>query len=147
MLNRRRLIPAACIAAFAAQCAIVIAQQKKSDSTEGLEKTVLQYWAHRQDKNLPAAYPFYCESFRSRVSLNEFTKLTRLNRFDLTDLKVVDIASNGTDFSVTISYHYMAPMISDKQLDGKTAEAWKRDPGGKWCKADEPTALPFPRGR
>ena len=113
-------------------------------STSSLESRVQQYWGRRQAKDLTGAYPFYCQSYRSRVSLKDYTQLSRLNRFDLTDIKVASIVQQTDRYQVTITYRFMAPMITQDRLDGQATETWKRDPNGQWCKADEPLELPLP---
>jgi len=140
----KRLVMAACVAAITGGA---IADAQSKGETSGLEQRVLQYWARRRAKDLPGAYPFYCRQYRSKVSRDQFIQLTRLNRFDMNDLKVAGIAPQDDAFAVTITYRYMAPMISDKPLEGRSPELWKRDADGAWCKVDEPTALPFPKGR
>ena len=110
----------------------------------GLEARVQHYWARRQAKDLVGAYPFYCEAYRSRVSQTAFTQLTRLNRFDLTDVKVSATVPDRDRFQVTITYRFKAPMVPADSLTGQATDAWKRDTDGKWCKEDEPLVLPFP---
>ena len=124
---------------------MVVAQS--NSGTAGLEQRVLQYWARRQAKDLPAAYPFYCQPYRSKVSRDQFIQMTRLNRFDMKDLKVASITPQDDAFSVTITFRYLAPMISDQPLEGRSPELWKRDADGTWCRVEEPAGLPFPKGR
>ena len=149
MARSRLLVPAVCVAALlgGAFAPLQKTDQKPDQKSDGLERRVLEYWARRQAKDLPAAYAFYCQQYRSRVSRDQYTQMTRLNRFDMKDLTVADVNPEADAFSVTITYHYMAPMINDRPLDGRSSELWKRDADGStWCKVDEPTSLPFPRG-
>jgi len=115
-------------------------------SESALRTRVQQYWARRQAKDLIGAYPFYCQAYRSKVSLNDYTRLTRLNRFDLTDVKVASIVQQHERYDVTITYRFVAPMITQERLDGQSTEAWKRDSNDQWCKEDEPALLPVPKG-
>ena len=90
---------------------------------------------------------FYCGAYKSRVSRDQYLQLTRLTRFDLTEVKVTaDPAARGRA-DVTVAYKYLFTAISDKPLDGKTSEIWMQDSDGQWCKEDESLVLPFPSGR
>jgi len=118
-------------------------------SASGAEGTPLlarasQYWERRKAKDLGGAYVFYCATYKSRVSRDQYLQLTRLTRFDLTEVKVsADPASRGRA-AVTVAYKYLFTAISDKPLDGKTSEIWLQDNDGQWCKEDESIVLPFP---
>jgi hypothetical protein len=110
-----------------------------------LEDRVQQYWKRRQAKDLAGAYPFYCAAYRARVSQTEYLQLTRLARFDLSDVRIAGTAPSAGGVAVTIAYRFLMPTISDRPLDGHATEIWTRDAGGEWCKQDEPVVLPFPR--
>jgi len=110
-----------------------------------VEPRAQQYWARRQAKDLTGAYPFYCSGYRSRVSQAQFLQLTRLVRFDLSDIRVVQATVSGDRAEVTIAYKFVAPLVSAQPLDGQAKETWVRDTDGQWCKEDEPVALPFPQ--
>ena len=111
-----------------------------------LENRAQQYWARRQAKDLTGAYPFYCSTYRSRVSQAQFLQLTRLVRFDLSDVRVAETAVTGDRAEVTIAYKFLAPLLNGQALDGQAKETWIRDTDGQWCKEDEAVALPFPPG-
>ena len=105
-----------------------------------------QYWERRKAKDLGGAYPFYCTAYKSRVSRDQYLQLTRLTRFDLTEVKVAaDPAARGRA-DVRVDYKYLFALISDKPLPGKTTEVWLQDSDGQWCKEDESLALPIGRG-
>jgi hypothetical protein len=137
------------IAASVLIYAVVAAAQDRGRtapaSENALRARVQEYWARRQAKDLVGAYPFYCQAYRSKVSLNDYTRLTRLNRFDLSDVRVAGIVQKQERYDVTISYRFVAPMITQDRLEGQATEAWKRDSNGQWCKEDEPAVLPTPR--
>lgn len=142
-----RILSAIGIAALCGAVVTAAAQQRRGGRPDlsSLRNRVQQYWARRQAKDLVGAYPFYCQSYRSRVSLNDFTKLTRLNRFDISDVRVVDITQDHLRYGVRIAYRFVAPMLTTERLDGEATEEWMRESNGQWCKADEPLALPFNR--
>jgi hypothetical protein len=105
-----------------------------------------QYWERRKAKDLAAAYVFYCDAYKSRVSRDQYLQLTRLTRFGLTEVKVTaDPAAHGRA-QVTVAYKYLMPVLDTRPLEGKTTEMWAQDKNGEWCKEDEPLVLPFPSG-
>ena len=105
-----------------------------------------QYWERRKAKDLSAAYVFYCDAYKSRVSRDQYLQLTRLTRFGLTDVKVTaDPAAHGRA-EVTVAYKYLMPTLDTRPLAGQTTEMWAQDKSGEWCKEDEPLVLPFPSG-
>jgi hypothetical protein len=106
-----------------------------------------QYWDRRKAKDLGGAYVFYCTAYKSRVSRDQYLQLTRLTRFDLTDVKVAADPEARGRAEVGVAYKYLFTPVSDKPLDGKTNEIWVQDGDGEWCKEDEPLVLPFPSGR
>ena len=109
-----------------------------------LETRAQAYWARRQAKDLAGAYEFYCPEYRARVSREQFLQLTRLNRFNLTDVRVANVAAAGARSEVTITYRFFLPTLSDQPLEGRASDWWARDGTGVWCKEDEPLVLPFP---
>lgn len=117
-----------------------------SAQNQSLEMRAQQYWARRQAKDLTGAYPFYCSAYRARVPLPQFLQLTRLVRFDLSEVRVAEAAVTGNRADVSVVYKFVAPMVSAQTLDGRAKETWIRDTDGQWCKEDEPIALPFPPG-
>jgi hypothetical protein len=78
------------------------------------------------------------------VSQAQFLQMTRLVRFDLTDVHVAGVTTEGNRATVRIAYHFMMPTISTDPLPGEASEVWLREPDGQWCKEDEPIVLPFP---
>jgi hypothetical protein len=108
-----------------------------------VEARARQYWAKRADRDLQGAYAFYCSPYKSRVPLVEYLKLTRLVRFQLTDVRVTHATPVGDRMEVTVEYRFVAPSISAEPLRGETKDVWGRE-NGTWCKVDEPLILPFP---
>jgi hypothetical protein len=106
-----------------------------------------QYWERRKAKDLGGAYVFYCAAYKSRVSRDQYLQLTRLARFDLTEVAVAADPAARSRAEVRVAYKYLFTAISDKPLDGKTSEIWVQDGDGQWCKEDESLVLPFPSGR
>jgi hypothetical protein len=114
-------------------------------AAQPLAGRVNEYWRRRQGKDLAGAYAFYCPAYRARVSQPEFLQMTRLVRFDLSDIKIAAVVEEGDHANVRVTYKFPAPNITPGLLEGETTEAWRRDSGGQWCKQDEPLTLPFPQ--
>ena len=110
-----------------------------------VEVRAQQYWKAREARDLIAAHPFYCSAYRTRVPLNEFVKQTRLIRFELMDVTVTDAVPVGDRIAVTVEFHFLAPKVSAKPLDGQATELWAKDTDGQWCKEDEPLVVPYPK--
>ena len=149
---RRVLAVFLCVAsAEMSALAIVKASQGSASASSGqiadagaLEKRAQAYWERRQAKDLSGAYPFYCASYRSRVSQADFLQMTRLVRFTLRDVKVSQMVAVGARAEITVDYRFMIPTLPNPENSGQTKEMWARDPDGQWCKEDEPLVLPFP---
>jgi hypothetical protein len=123
----------------------LIAQE--DDRPAELAARAERYWKAREERDLIAAYPFYCSDYKKRVPLSEFVKQTRLARFELKNIKITEISRRGQLFDVTITYQFMAPMLTDRPLESRVTDVWTKDSDGLWCKQDEPATLPFPSGR
>jgi hypothetical protein len=130
-----------------AQSPAPAASAHPGNGAPALLERAAQYWERRKAKDLGGAYPFYCAAYKSRVSRDQYLQLTRLTRFDLTEVKVAaDPAARGRA-DVIVEYKYRFTVISDAPLTGKTSEVWLQDSDGQWCKEDEAVVLPIPSGR
>jgi hypothetical protein len=137
--------------------AVIVHGERQSSVTEtsplrrgaapaSLVDRATQYWERRRAKDLAGAYVFYCDAYKSRVSHDQYLQLTRLTRFELTDVKVTADPAAHDRAQVTVAYKYMMPVIDTRPLEGKTTEMWAQDKNGEWCKEDEPLILPLPSG-
>jgi hypothetical protein len=106
---------------------------------------VNEYWHRREAKDLAGAYGFYCTEYRARVSQPAFLQMTRLVRFDLSEIKIAAAVEEGNRATVRVAYKFAAPNIAPGLLDGETTDTWLRDADGQWCKQDEPLTLPVPQ--
>ena len=120
------------------------AASSKAGDAGSLEARAQAYWDRRQAKDLTGAYPFYCSSYRSRVSQAQFLQMTRLVRFTLQNVKVTRTVPKGDRMEVTVDYRFLVPTLPEPEAGGQTKEIWARDADGRWCKEDEPLVLPFP---
>jgi hypothetical protein len=136
--------PAAPIGFLRVVASAVHAAGQNGPEAEALRDRAGQYWKRRQAKDLTGAYPFYCATYRSRVSQPQFLQMTRLVRFDLHDVAVRAVAIEGTRASVRVTYKFLLPTLADTLVDGEISEYWVREASGEWCKEDEPLILPFP---
>jgi hypothetical protein len=121
-----------------------LAVKSRAPGQEAVEARALQYWDHRRNKDLDAAYGFYCSDYRARVSRGEFLKLTRLVRFDLQDVRVIRVEGEPPRANVTVGFRFTLPLPLGQLADGEATDAWKVDADGRWCKEDEPLVMPFP---
>jgi hypothetical protein len=147
VLPSSRLTLLTCLIATLCVSADAAAQQRRARSPWrplSIEVRVRQYWTTRMSRDLTGAYAFYCQSYKSRVPLADYVKQTRLTRFQMSDVQVRSTTPRRDGVEVTLSYRFLAPLVSPTPLDGETTEMWARDRKGSWCKQDEPLVLPFP---
>src|SRR5207244_6049487 len=65
------------------------------------------------------------------------SQMTRLVRFDLSDIKIAAVVEEGDYANVRVTYKFPAPNITPGLLEGETTETWRRDSGGQWCKQED----------